>query len=98
MEQQGAVPFFCIFSSPLVNCLRYDMILHKERRSSIVIKSTFMGIKKRVKERPDLSYLFMSSADYGSWGRQGSTQKNYASAKNKAMQNCNTKKKGGRKK
>lgn len=62
-----------------------------------MIKSTFMGIKKRVKERPDLSYLFMSSADYGSWGRQGSTQKTTHLLKTKQCKTVIPRRKGDEK-
>lgn len=33
--------------------------------------STFFGVKRRKKEKPDLSYLFRNSADYGGWGGAG---------------------------
>lgn len=34
-------------------------------------RSTFFGVQRRKKERPDLSFMFTNSLDYGGWGRVG---------------------------
>lgn len=46
-------------------------------------RSYFEGIKKKVREKPDLSYLFDSSEQYGSWkGKRKRKTKKKESLKN----------------
>ena len=58
-------------------------------------QSTFMGVKKREKKKPDLTHLFTHSSDYGSWSILEESEKNDFSCKKKKSKKKKKKKTSG---